>query len=65
MARAPRLQLTDAYARGALQASPSQDQVRLLRACNVVIILYLFFSSGGSGIDNLTKDLVAYAEDRI
>jgi hypothetical protein len=48
MAQALRLQLTDATTRAALQACQARNQVRLLRACTVVVLLYLFFSHGGS-----------------
>jgi hypothetical protein len=50
MAQALRLQLTAATSRELLQASPSRDQVRLLRAGTTVVLFYLFFSRGGEGI---------------
>jgi hypothetical protein len=59
MAQALRLQLTDDTSRETLQASPSRDQVRLLRACTIVVLLYLFFSRGGAGIYYLKEDRVA------
>jgi hypothetical protein len=65
MAQALRLQLAEATTRAALQASPARHQVRLLRACILVVILYLYFSRGGSGIDGLTEDLVAFEDDGI
>jgi hypothetical protein len=49
MAQALRLQFTDSITRAALQTSPARDQVRLLRACMTVVILYFFFSRGGLG----------------
>jgi hypothetical protein len=46
-----------------LQAILARDQVRLLRACTSVVLLYLFFSRGGAGIGWLTEDLVASEVD--
>jgi hypothetical protein len=63
MAQALCLQLTDSTTRAELQTSPSPDQIRLLRACAIVVILCLFFNRGGFGIDCLTEDLVASEED--
>jgi len=63
MAQALRLQLTAATSRELLQASPAREQVRLLRACTTVVLLYLFFSRGGAGIGCLTEDLVASEAD--
>jgi hypothetical protein len=54
MAQALRLQLTAATSREMLQASPSRDQVRLLRACTTVVLLYVFISRGGGCIGCLT-----------
>jgi hypothetical protein len=54
MAQALRLQLAAATCREVLQASPALDQVRLLRACTIVVLLYLFFTRGGAGIGCLT-----------
>jgi hypothetical protein len=51
-AQALRLQLTNSTTRATLQTSPTRDQVRLLRTYTTVIIMYLFFSRGGSCIDN-------------
>jgi hypothetical protein len=63
MAQALRIQLTEATSRETLQANPTRDQVRLLLACTNVVLLYLFFSRGGAGIDSLIEDLVASEED--
>jgi hypothetical protein len=54
MPQALRLRLTEATTRAALQASLARYQVRLLRVCTTVVLLYLFFIRGGSGIDCLT-----------
>jgi hypothetical protein len=40
MAQALRLDLAES-------ASPARDQLRLMRACTSVVVLYLFFSGGG------------------
>jgi hypothetical protein len=40
MAQALRLQLTAATSRELFQASPTRDQVRLLRACTIVALFY-------------------------
>jgi hypothetical protein len=63
MAQAVRLRLADSTTRAALQTSPTREQVRLLRAFTTVVILYLFFSRGGSGIDCLTEDLIPSEDD--
>jgi hypothetical protein len=65
IAQALRLQLTDATTHAELRANLARDQVRLLRPCTIVVILYLFCSRGGSSIDCLTEDLVAFEEDGI
>jgi hypothetical protein len=54
MAQTLRLQLTWATTRAALQGNPTLDQVRLLRACTIVLLLSLISSRGGLGIDCLT-----------
>jgi hypothetical protein len=63
MAQALRLQLTEATSREMFQANPTRDQVRLLRACTIVVLLYLFFSRGGAGIECSTENLVTSEED--
>jgi hypothetical protein len=63
MAQALRLQLTAATSCEMLQASPTRDQVRLLRACTIVVLLYLFFSRGGANTGYIIEDLAASEAD--
>jgi hypothetical protein len=65
MAQALRLQLTDSTTRAALRKSPARDQVRLMRVCTNVVILYLCVSRRGSCIAFLSEDFVASEEDGI
>jgi hypothetical protein len=65
MAQALRVQLMESTTHDALTTSPTRDQGRLLRTCTTIIVLYLFFIKGGSGIDCLTEDLVASKTDGI
>jgi hypothetical protein len=60
-----RLQLVDSTTRETLIISQTRKQVRLMRACTTVVILYLFCNRGGSYIDCLTEDLVASKNDGI
>jgi hypothetical protein len=51
------------HTHAALTTSPTLDQVRLLRACTSVVVLY--FTTRGSGIDCLTDTFVASKADGI
>jgi hypothetical protein len=63
MAQALRLQLTEATTRETLQANLARDQVRLLRSCIAMALLYLFFNRMGADIDCLTENLIASEEN--
>jgi hypothetical protein len=65
VAKAVRLQLAESTTRAALTTTPSRNQVRLMWTCTSLVLLYLFFSIGGSGIDYLTDDLSAFMIDGI
>jgi hypothetical protein len=49
--QALRLQLSESPTRAALHIIPAREQVRLLRACTIVVIFNLFFGRGGSSVD--------------
>jgi hypothetical protein len=59
MAQALRIQRAESTMHVAVITSSTRDQVLLMRACVSILVLYLFLSKGGSGIDCLTEDLVA------
>jgi hypothetical protein len=65
MVQTLRLQLVDSTTRETLIIRQTHKQVRLMRACTTIVILYLFFNRGGSYIDRLTEDIVASKNDGI
>jgi hypothetical protein len=65
MAQTLRLQLEESTMHPNLTTRPTRDQVRLLRTCTSIVVMYLLFNGGGSGIDCLAEDLVAFKTDGI
>jgi hypothetical protein len=65
MVQALRLLIAEETTSVALLISLACEQVRLLRACTTIVILYMFFNRGGSGIAFLNEDLVTSKDDKI